>query len=114
MKKTALFIAVALFITIQTYSQCACCAGAGAGSSNGYYNNGIFTLSKKQWVVEGYSDYRTIKNGNAQEEDEKLLKSMNINSLGVRYGITNKITVSALLPYVFLHTNSGNDNGVGD
>lgn len=114
MKKIALFIAIALFTTIQSYSQCACCAGAGAGSSNGYYNNGIFTLSKKQWVVEGYSDYRTIKDGGAMEEDEKLLKSMSINSLGVRYGITDKITVTALLPYVFLHTNSGNDNGLGD
>jgi len=39
---------------------------------------------------------------------------MFIGSLGIRYGITNKITVSALLPYVSLHTNSGNDNGIGD
>jgi hypothetical protein len=113
MKKICLFFVVAFAIT-KAFSQCACCAGAGVGSSNGDYNNGILTLPKKMIMVESYADYRTIKNGNAPEDDEKLLKSMFISSLGLRYGITNKITVSALLPYVSLHTNSGNDKGIGD
>jgi hypothetical protein len=39
---------------------------------------------------------------------------MFISSIGLRYGITNKLTVSALLPYVSLYTNNGSDNGVGD
>ena len=39
---------------------------------------------------------------------------MLIQSLGVRYGLTKSITLSALVPYVFLHTNTGNDNGIGD
>jgi hypothetical protein len=114
MKKIMIFMVVALYTTTQAYSQCACCAASGVSSSISDYNNGILTLPKNQWVVEGYGDYRTIKNGNAPEEDEKLLENMFIGSLGLRYGVTDKITISALLPYVFLHTNYGNDNGLGD
>ena len=113
MKKIIVFV-VAFCTTVQTYSQCACCAAAGASASSNDYNNGILTLPKKQWVIETYGDYRTIINGNAPEEDEKLLENMFISSLGIRYGVTDKITISALIPYVFLHTNSGNDNGLGD
>jgi hypothetical protein len=111
--KTIAIIA-ALFVSAVGYSQCACCAGAGVGASNGDYNNGIITLPKKQILAEAYNEYRTVQEGQAIEDDEKLLRSMNITSVGVRYGITNRITVSGLLPYVFLHTNSGNDNGIGD
>ncbi|KAB1158133.1 transporter [Flavobacterium luteum] len=123
MTKIILLFVVAIFATTQAYSQCACCAGSGTGSSNGDYNNGILTLQKKQWVVETYGDYRTVKEGAGHHgnhepadttEEETPLKSMFISSLGLRYGITDKITVSALLPYVFLQTDNGNDNGIGD
>lgn len=114
MIKRIILLVVVAISTTQAFSQCACCAGAGVGSSNGDYNNGILTLPKKMWVAETYADYRTIQNGNAPEDDEKLLKSMFISSLGLRYGITKKITVSALMPYVFLHTGFGNDKGLGD
>lgn len=113
MKKILLTVVI-LFVTVQTHSQCACCAGAGIGSSNGDYNNGILTLPKKMFLVEAYADYRTIKDGNAPEEDEKLLTKMLISSVGVRYGISKNLTVSALLPYVNLYTNNGSDNGLGD
>jgi hypothetical protein len=112
--KKIIVLVVTFCATIQLYSQCACCAAAGASASSNDYNNGILTLQKKQWVIETYGDYRTIKNGNASEEDEKLLENMLISALGVRYGLTDKITISALIPYMFLHTNSGNDNGLGD
>lgn len=114
MVKKIILLVVAAISTTQVFCQCACCAGAGVGSSNGDYNNGILTLPKKMLVAETYTDYRTIQNGNVTEEDEKLLKTMFIYSLGLRYGITNKITISALMPYVFLHTDFGNDNGLGD
>jgi Putative MetA-pathway of phenol degradation len=116
-KNTLLLLTLTLifsFLYSNSFSQCACCAGAGVGSSNGDYNNGVLTLNKKQWVIEAYGDYRTIKEGGAPEDDEKLLTSMFIGSAGVRYGLNQNVTLSALLPYVFLHTNTGNDNGFGD
>jgi len=112
--KNIILSVVLLCTTISSFSQCACCAGAGIGTTNGDYNNGMLTLPKKRWVLETYSDYRTIKNGNAPETDEKLLTSMLINSIGVRYGITKNLTIVALLPYVSLYTNNGSDNGLGD
>lgn len=119
MNKIIFMLAVVVIATTNSYSQCACCAGAGAGSSNGDYNNGILTLTKKQLVLEAYTDYRTINQSNAEEiteqiEEETPLKSMVIQSVGARYGLTDKITLSALLPYVFLHTDNGSDNGLGD
>ena len=111
---------VVVFMTAtNSYSQCACCAGAGAGSSNGDYNNGILTLTKKQLVLETYTDFRTINQSNAEDitmppEEETPLKSMVIQTVGARYGLTDNITFSALIPYVFLHTDAGNDNGIGD
>jgi hypothetical protein len=112
--KKIILILVLVLTSIGNYSQCACCAGAGIGATNGDYNNGILTLPKKMFVVEIYSDYRTIKKGDAPELDEKLLTSMRVNSLGVRYGITKRLTVSALQPYINLYTNEGSDSGLGD
>jgi hypothetical protein len=112
--KKMIFGIVLLCASVPTYSQCACCAGAGIGSSNGDYTNGLLTLPKGKAVVELYADYRTIKDGAAPEEDEKLLTSMLIQSVGVRYGIAKNFTVSALLPYVSLYTGSGSDRGLGD
>jgi hypothetical protein len=74
----------------------------------------FFDLTKKTIITEAYADYRTIQNGTAIEQDEKLLRNMSIVSVGLRYGINDKLTIAALLPYVSLHTNSGNDNGLGD
>ena len=110
-----LAILASCFLLInKSYSQCACCAGAGIGSSNGDYNNGVLTLDKNKWVVEAYGDYRTINDGPAPQDEEKILKDMFIASFGVRYGVSKTLTISALTPYVFLHTMAGNDNGLGD
>lgn len=117
---------IIIFITIisfsnNAYGQCACCAGASAGSSGNNFNNGLLTIDKKQWVVEAYGDYRTIKTGDGHHaaadsstEEETPLSSMLISSIGLRYGVSNKFTVSALLPYAFLFTDKGNDKGIGD
>lgn len=120
-ERTILFVVV-LISTTQGYSQCACCAGVGVGSSNGDYNNGILTLPKKMLVAETYGDYRSIQNGIQQHTHgadtttggEAILNSMFIQSLGLRYGISNRFTISTLIPYVLLHTEKGNDKGLGD
>jgi hypothetical protein len=119
MKKTMITLGITLMAMTYGYSQCACCAGAGIGSSNGDYNNGVLTLPKNSWVAETYTDYRKVnQNASAQDiiisGDESPLKSMLLTSVGLRYGLTKNITLSALLPYVFLYTPTGNDSGLGD
>lgn len=108
----------AFVLSTYSYSQCACCAGAGTGAANSDYNNGILTLNKNQFVFETYTDYRHINQNlppvTDVTDEEAPLTNMLIQSLGVRYGITKSITVSALVPYVFLYTDTGNDSGFGD
>lgn len=114
-KLIALTAGLTILFSHFAYSQCACCAGA--ASASGDFNNGIFTLPQKQFVLETYADFRTIRGGNSIAPlggEEAPLKNMLITSLGVRYGLSDKITLSALLPYAFLHTNYGNDRGLGD
>ncbi|MBS1527228.1 MAG: hypothetical protein JST19_16365, partial [Bacteroidetes bacterium] len=114
-KYTAVIAGLFSVFVQAAYSQCACCAGA--ASSSGAFNNGIFTLPQKQFVLESYADFRTIRDGNnivPLGNSEAPLKNMLIASVGVRYGLSDKITVSALLPYAFLHTDYGNDRGLGD
>lgn len=114
-KLIALLAGLLTLFSHSAYSQCACCAGAASASAD--FNNGIFTLPKKQFVLETYADYRTIKSGNnimPLGDAEAPLRNMLITSLGVRYGVSDKITLSALLPYTFLQTNYGNDRGIGD
>lgn len=114
-KLTVLAAGLIILFSNSAYSQCACCAGA--ASASGDFNNGIFTLPKNQFILETYADFRTIRGGNnitPLGDDEAPLRNMLITSLGVRYGLSDKITLSALLPYTFLHTNYGNDQGIGD
>lgn len=114
MKKIFISILVT-FATLQGFSQCACCSGASIGSTSGDSNNGILTLSKNQIIAETYADFRTIKIVSIDPlAEETPLKSLLINTVGLRYGISDKFTISALLPYVFLKTNTGNDKGLGD
>jgi hypothetical protein len=125
--KKLLFTAGITLFSFSSFSQCACCSGASIGSSNGDYNSGTFTLGKKQFAIEGFGEYRNFPGNKAlvipavedtamgvEEEEETPLEEMYIGSLGLKYGITDKFTVSALLPYVSLKTKIGAESGLGD
>lgn len=125
MKKTALFIVLVTLSINYSFGQCACCSGASIGSSNGDFNSGSFNLSKKQFEIEGYGEYRNFPGNKAltlpAEEDtmalaeeETPLTEMHLASFGIKYGLSDKITVSALLPYIFLNTKTGSESGLGD
>lgn len=123
MKKYVFVIGIAILYANNTFSQCACCAGAGS-ALNSDNTNGVFTLNKKQLSIEAIGDYRTIMveeggGHHATESDttaveETPLTSIFLGSLGLRYGVTNRLTLSAILPYAILNTNKGSDNGLGD
>lgn len=123
MKKYLFVVSAIILCANNTFSQCACCAGAGS-ALNSDNSNGVFTLNKKQFSVEAIGDYRTIMieeggGHHASVEDstaveETPLTSIFLGSLGLKYGLTNRITLSAILPYAILNTDKGSDNGLGD
>jgi hypothetical protein len=126
MKKNFLLFSIVIFCSIDLLSQCSCSSGTSVGLSNGDYSNEVFNLPKGKFAIEGYGDYRTfIKIAEEHHHDmetmdsiemteERHLENMFISSLGVKFGITNRIMVSALIPYVFLKTDQGNSRAFGD
>lgn len=126
MRTNLLLFFVIIFCSNDLFGQCSCSAGTSVGLSNGDYNSGVFNLPQRKFAIEGYGDYRTFINVKEEHEhdmgtmnssemiEETHLKSMFISSLGIKFGITDKITVSALIPYVFLKTDKENSRAFGD
>lgn len=119
--KQNITLLVLLTFSQLSYSQCACCAGASIASSSGDNSNAAVTLSKKKWMIEAYGDYRTFEegahHGSEAEEgavEETPLKNLTIGVAGFRYGVTDRVTLSAAVPYVFVGTDLGSMNGFGD
>lgn len=83
-------------------------------------------MPKGKFAIEAYEDYGAFVREkeehyhNMEEMDstalkeERHLKNMFISSLGIKFGISDKIMVSALMPYVLLNTDRGDDKGFGD
>lgn len=121
MKISLLVVSAFVLCSNNTFSQCACCAGAGS-ALNSDNASGVFTLNKRQFAVEAIGDYRTIRveeggghdAGGEGMAEETPLSSIFLSSLGVKYGLTDRLTLSAILPYAMLNTGKGNDQGLGD
>ncbi len=123
MKKNLLAVSALLLSINNLLAQCACCAGAGS-ALNSDNSNGVFTLNKKQFSIEAIGDYRTImveetgghheSGGDSTAVEETPLTSIFLSSIGLKYGVTKRITLSAILPYAILNTSKGSDNGLGD
>ncbi len=126
MRTNLLLFFIIIFCSTDLFGQCSCSAGTSVGLSNGDYNSGVFNLPKRKFAIEGYGDYRTFINVKEEHEhdmgtmnssemiEETHLKSIFISSLGMKFGITNRITVSALIPYAFLKTDKENSRALGD
>jgi len=120
MKISLLVVSALVLCSNDVYSQCACCAGAGS-ALNTDNASGVFTLNKRQFAVEAVGDFRTIRIQESSGHDsgegmaeETPLSSILLSSLGVKYGLTDRLTLSAMIPYAVLNTRMGNDKGLGD
>lgn len=127
MKRLFLFMVLGLFAGLNGFAQCSC----GSSSSVSFSETGhsTITLQKNQWLGELYEDYRNY----AQEKitaDQSIhlhnhgtatasntlseLASMWIALGGVRYGLSNRVTISIQQPYMLLNATPQKINGVGD
>lgn len=109
---------ISLIAITTTYSQCACCSAATVGASYSMFSGAGLKADRKNFLLDFSVDYRSFQEGEIHdgggEEEETPLKSMTISTLGGRYGISDRFSVSIQLPVVFLRTYLGGENGVGD
>jgi hypothetical protein len=92
------------------------------------FNEGVSSLvvlRKNTWVTELYGDSRTFNNAHSEHnhshhdhtaENNPAAASQNRYSVlaGIRYGISNRITLSVLQPYVWIVASPTRSNGMGD
>jgi hypothetical protein len=109
---------ISLIAITTTYSQCACCSAATVGTSYSMFSGAGLKAERKNFLIDFSVDYRSFQEGEIHdgggEEEETPLKSMTITTLGGRYGISDRLSISLQLPVVFLKTYLGGENGVGD
>ncbi len=128
MKSYFLFVVLSTFACLNAYAQCSC-SGSSSSVSFGETGNSSITLKKKQWMAEIYGDYRSFgQNESAHDHSNHVhehatdltesssneLKSMLIALGGIRYGLTNRITLSLQQPYILLNAKPTSTSGLGD
>lgn len=125
--KLFLFCVLAGFATKFTYAQCNC-SGSSSAVSFGENSSAELTMQKGKLQAEIFGDYRSFKNndaphdhsthshanGSVEDSSENELKSMMIGLGGLRYGLTNRVTLSVQQPDVWLNTKPTSTNGLGD
>lgn len=101
-------------------AQCGCCGPGGSGFSGTESTPGVYTLRKKQILVEAYSEYRSYKGSDKSQNDADIsslapiIKDLEIGILGIRYGISNKASLVLQQPYFVVRTNMSTNNSPGD
>ena len=115
---------VLLVVANCIYAQCNC-SSASSPVSFAETGNASITLNKNQWVIETYADYRsfnrqrvnhnkhyhsTTENSSPESESKSVLIASGV----LRYGLTNRITLSVQQPVQWLNSTIGNINGSGD
>jgi hypothetical protein len=129
MKRLILFVVLGVFAWLNGSAQCNC-SGSSSSVSIGETGSSSLSLKKKQWMVEFYGDYRSfIQNQTSHDHSMHMhnhdtasmvsssndeLNNMLIGSGGIRYGLTNRITLSLQQPYIWLNATPQSTNGFGD
>ncbi|MBI5857587.1 MAG: hypothetical protein HZB42_08035 [Sphingobacteriales bacterium] len=123
MRKQILLLILAGIVAVNSFSQCSC-GSSSSGLAYGESGSPSLTLKKNKWLFDGYSEYRSfrthhhdIKNGNITNSDtipENELRNARIALLGIRYGLTNNITLSLQQPYLWLNGSLQRADGLGD
>ncbi|MFO0357535.1 MAG: hypothetical protein ACK50A_11325 [Sphingobacteriaceae bacterium] len=125
MKRTFLFM-VSYWVALNCQAQCNC---GGSSSSIAFSDagNASITMKKNQWMVELSGEYRKFnQKHSAHDHDghdhvhsvstssESSLKNTLIGLIGLRYGVTDRITLSLQQPYLSIYASPKGTDGIGD
>ncbi|HZG00929.1 MAG TPA: hypothetical protein VEY71_07995 [Chitinophagales bacterium] len=115
-----------MLFSTEAFSQCACSCSGGSAVLSDY--TGTLGDKKNRFSVEAAYDYKSFKphvhtathvhnHGTDQHVEEEAgleMHGMSSVSLGLHYGVTNKLTVLAFIPFAMLHADPSSYNGIGD
>jgi hypothetical protein len=128
MKRLILFVVFCVLAWLNGSAQCNC-SGSSSSVSTGETGNSSLTLEKKQWVVELNGDYRAYAQNQTSHDHRShmhhhdtasMVSSSNeFNNMvialgGIRYGLTNRITLSLQQPHIWLNATPQSTSGFGD
>lgn len=109
MKKIPGILALLFMCTWQLHSQgCSCCSGNSGGFASTTINDNVGLQEKKSWLIDLIYDYKLfspytpndLKKISDQKSDVMGIASAWVSSLRVSYGMTKKLSLSIILPYV--------------
>ena len=109
-------------------AQCSC-SGSSSSVSFGETGSSSLSLKKNQWTAEIFGDYRSFTQSHTTHDhsshlhnhdsatansSSSELKNMLIALGGIRYGLTNRITLSLQQPHIWLNAMPQSTSGLGD
>jgi hypothetical protein len=118
MKKISFMLLGFVYVNLIS-GQCACC-GSSSNLSAGETTPMAYSLNKKQWLAELYSDYRSFTgSGSNTLSDHQIsnalsIKDMVITGVGLRYGINNRTALVIQQPYIFMNATTTRSEAFGD
>lgn len=128
MKRIFLFMVLSVAAWLNGSAQCNC-SGSSSSVSFGETGSSSITLKKNQWMAELYGDYRSFAHSHTTHDhsghthnhgasiadsSSNELESMLIVLGGIRYGLTNRISISVQQPHLWLNATPQSTSGIGD
>lgn len=126
MKRVFLFMVLCVFLWLNGSAQCNC-SGSSSAVSIGETGNSALTLRKNKWQTEVYGDYRIFgqnqtphdHSSHTHSNDTAISSSNELKNIliafgGVRFGLTDRFTLSLLQPYIWLNATPQSGSGIGD
>jgi hypothetical protein len=113
MKKIHGILALLFMYAWQLNAQgCSCCSGNTGGFASNIINDHVGLQTKNSWLLDLMYDYRLFKPYTSkdlqkvsnQKSDVMGVSSVWVSSLRVSYGMSDRLSLSALLPYINIST----------
>ncbi len=118
--KKIFFILLGLFSFYFDSAQCACC-GSSSNFSAGELTPTAYALGKRQIMGELYTDLRffngTSHSTHSDHQNQvtaPVLNNMAIEIIGLRYGISNKVSLLIQQPYILINSSATSSKAFGD
>lgn len=120
MKKTIFMLLLVINVGLIN-GQCSCC-GSSSNISAGETTPMSYSLDKGQFLAELYSDLRLfdpVAPDNSPDHHSQTNMALSINnmvlaSVGLRYGINSRLSLSVQQPYIFINGVTTNSKTFGD